>query len=111
MAICNLALPLRLPSLQSKSVLEKGCLRQRLGEDVRHLVCSGDGQHCDVLPNVRSEEVEPLVDVLGPGPVLGVVGNFNCPTVVLEDSAVDLCFGSVHQIATLCHLLKDPDHR
>ena len=90
-------------------MFEEGSLRQRLGECVSNLIRSVNGQDSDVLADVGTEEMETLVDVLGARSVLGIVGNFNGTTVVLEHSAMDLSLGGVNNVALLLHFLQQPN--
>ena len=53
-----------------------------------------------------SEEVEALVDVFGAWTKLGIGGNFQSSTVVLEDTAMHSCFGGWDWKATILHLLQ-----
>ena len=64
-----------LPPLDGEAVFKKGSFGERLGERVRNLIFCVNGEHCEMLTNVRSEEVETLVDVFGARSVLGIVGD------------------------------------
>ena len=57
------------------------------------------------------EEMKLLVDVFCPGTILGIVGNLNGSTVVLEYSAMDLCRSVDNRVSQLLHLLQNPHHR
>ena len=100
-----------LPPLDGEAVPKESCFRDRFGETISILVLSGDGGHSDVFANVGAEEMEALIDVLGPGTILGIVGNLNGTTVVLKHSAMHCGRSVVNRVTQLLHLLQNPDHR
>ena len=67
--------------------------------------------HSDVLSNIKSEEMEALIDAFGSGTTLGIVGNLNGTTVFLEDFAMDLCSGGVNSAPKPLHFFKQPHDR
>jgi len=92
-------------------VFQEESFSERLGESVRNLFLSGNGKDRDVLANVGSEEVEPLVNVFGARSVLGIVGNLQGSAVVLENPAVNSSFGRMDCVPHLLHFFKQPDDR
>ena len=67
--------------------------------------------HSDVLSNIKSEEMAALIDVSGSGTTLGMVGNLNGTTVVLENSAMNFCSGRVNSAPKLLYFFQQPDNR
>ena len=64
-----------------------------------------------MLANVGPEQVESLFDVFGLRLALGIVCNLQGTTIVLENSAVNLCSGGVDGAPKLLHFFWQPDNR
>ena len=62
-----------------------------------------------MFPDVGSKEVESLIDVLCLRTVFRIVGNFDCPTVVLEHPAMHTSMCGCNGVAMMLHFLEDPD--
>ena len=77
---------------------------KRLGDDVSDLILGCNGS--DVPSHMGSEEVMSLVDVFCPRMVLWIVCNLQSTTVVLEDSAMDLCRSGVDGVPKLLHFFR-----
>ena len=93
-------------------MLEKESLRERFGKSISHLFFCGNRGDSDVLAHVRSEEMVSLVDMLGPGAVLWIVCDFQCTTIILKNSAMNLCISGVHFVSILLlHFFQEPDNR
>ena len=67
--------------------------------------------HGEVLANVGPEEVESLVDVFGSRSTVGICCNLQGATIVLKDSAVNLCSGGVDGVPKLLCCFWQPDNR
>ena len=84
-------------------MFEKGHKCQQFGEHISHLVLCGNWMHSDVLSNMGPEEVDFLVDVFGSRLVLGIICNLQGTTIVLKDSAMNLCSSGVDGASKLPH--------
>ena len=79
---------------------------QWLGKKISRLILCGDRQNGEHLADKRAKEMITLVNVFRPGAKLGIVGDLQRATVVLEYLAMDLGMGGVHLVSAIRHFLK-----